>query len=64
MRPGAWVAVQDFIIGQPQAADLKSDLRNIMVETVSYTAPFGLSINGKKVETLPQIMARYGISGI
>ena len=64
MRPGVWTAVQDFVIGIPQAVDLKSDFRNIMVETVSYTAPFGLSINGKKVETLPQIMARYGISGI
>jgi hypothetical protein len=64
MRPGVWVAVQDFIIGAQQASDLKSDFRNIMVETVSYTAPFGLSINGKKVETLPQILARYGISGI
>lgn len=64
VRPGQWLTINDFMIGGDQVVSLKENMSNILTETVSYNSPYGLRVNGIKVETLPQIMARYGIGSI
>lgn len=64
VRPGLWLTINDFLIGQVQPSELRRDQRNIFIERVTFTAPYGLSINGVQVETLPQLLAQYGLGSI
>jgi hypothetical protein len=63
--PGRWIMLADWLMGQKiMTSSLRDDLRNRFIESVTYTAPWGLQINGAKVSTLPQLLARLGLSGI
>jgi len=64
VTPGQWVTINDFLIGQIQPPDIKQDQRNIFIERVTYTAPYGLSIDGVQVKTLPQLLAQYGMGSV
>lgn len=65
VRPGKWLFFPDFLVGRVRSDEaLQNDPRALFVETVSFTAPWGLSINGSNVSTLAQKLARLGISGI
>ena len=66
VRPGKWMQISDWLIGQSPApaSDLRSDPRNLFIDRVQYTAPWGLSISGSKIETLPQILGQLGLSGV
>lgn len=58
-----WLFLPDFLIGQTPPTNLRLDSRYLFVESVRYTAPWGLEINGGKVAKLPQILAKRGLGG-
>lgn len=63
--PARWLQISDWLIGRlPPTSDLRSDPRNMFIESVQYTAPYGLSISGNKINTLPQILGQLGLTGI
>jgi hypothetical protein len=58
VRAGKWLFMDDFLVGQPQSTTLRKDQRAVFAETVAYTAPWGLKVNGVKVNKLAQILAK------
>lgn len=62
VRPCRWLRIGDFL-GASAAAPLEEDPRHVFIESVSYQAPWGLSINGGKVSRLDQRLAKLGIKG-
>lgn len=61
---GKWLFVPDFLIGQVQPTDLRLDPRMIFIESLTYTMPWGLSIQGGKTDKLSQKLAKLGLGGI
>lgn len=64
VRPGRWLQVPDFLIGQSQPSNLREDQRNILIESVTYRMPWQLDIKGGKSDKLPQTLAQLGLGGI
>lgn len=64
VKPAKWILISDFLSGAIVPSDIAQDPRALFAETVTYTAPYGLTINGGRVATLPQKLARLGLSGI
>lgn len=64
VRPGKWMLVADFLTGKTPPANLRDDPRAIFIETMTYTSPWGLTVNGGKVGTLAQILAKKGLGGM
>lgn len=64
VRPGNWLFVSDFMSGRVQNAELLLDPRAIFIESVSYTMPHSLTLDGGKTSTLKQKLAQLGLSGI
>jgi hypothetical protein len=67
VRPGKWLFHPDFLTGfsmQPNTGDLRDDPRVMFIESVRYSAVFGLEINGQKVGTLSQLLAKQGTGTI
>ena len=62
--PGKWLQVNDILVGRVNPSSLSADPRNIFIESVSYTAPYGLSITGGKVSRLAQYLGRLGLAGV
>jgi len=63
--PGKWLMVNDLMIGRTSsAAALSEDPRNIFIESISFTAPNGLSITGGRVSKLSQYLAQLGLAGV
>ena len=58
--PGEWMKFTDFLIGKVQPAQLDLDQRNIFIEKVAFSTPWGLQLDGGKVNTISQAMARLG----
>ena len=63
IRPGKYVQVLDFLVGAFTPANFREDPRVGFIESVTYTAPFGLSWNGNKVSTIRQRLAKMGLAG-
>lgn len=63
VKPGKWMALTDFMAGHSFPSDLRLDPRNVFIESVSFTAPYSLSIQGAKVAKVKQLMAKFGVSG-
>jgi hypothetical protein len=59
-----WLQISDLMVGRVPDADMRDDPRNIFLESCTYTAPYGVTMNGAKVGTLAQMLARLGLSGI
>ncbi len=65
VMPGKWLFMPDLLPGYAKdPTDLKADPRAMFIESVTYTAPYGLSVSGGKVETLSQRMSKLGLGGI
>jgi len=64
VMPGRWLLLNDFLIGKTIPTDLRLDQRAIFIERVTFTAPWGLTIEGGKSDTLPQKFAKLGLGGI
>jgi hypothetical protein len=57
--PARWVFLTDFLTGLGQPAALREDPRYVFIESVQFTAPSTLQIQGQKVSRLPQMLARF-----
>lgn len=67
VKPGRWLMVTDFLVGRGAPAtveELRKDPRAIFIESVRYSAPWGISINGGRVGKLNQKLAKLGLGGI
>jgi len=63
--PARWVLIPDFMIGRvsPTAA-LRDDPRYMFIESLTFTAPYGLTLTGSKISKMPQIFSQMGLGGI
>lgn len=64
IRPGKWVLLSDFLVGQSVPSDIKQDPRAMFIEEVRYSAGEGLTLNAGRVTRLSQMLGRLGITGI
>lgn len=67
VQPAQWIFRPDFLVGSTPpitAATLGTDPRAYLIETVKYSTPYKLSINGRKLSNLDQVLARRGIGGM
>ena len=64
VRPGRWAMFTDFLVGQSIPANLEEDPRAMFIESVTYTMPNTVSLNGGTNQELSQIMASFGLGGI
>lgn len=65
VKPGKWLLFPDFLVGTTASTyALRQDPRAMFIESMTYTAPWGLQLSGSKAETLPQRLAQLGLSGI
>ncbi len=68
VQPGKWMYVPDFLVGRAPVsvttpADLRKDPRNKFLESVRYTAPWGLDLSGGKTDRLSQLLAKLTFTG-
>jgi len=63
--PARWVLIPDFMIGRvsPSAA-LRDDPRYLFIESLTFTAPYGLTLTGSKISKMPQILGQLGLTGL
>jgi hypothetical protein len=68
VKPGRWLIVTDFLQGQGAYGDgdhdIYTDPRAMFIERVSYSSPWGLTIDGSKVKRIDQKLARLGLGGV
>jgi hypothetical protein len=63
VRPGKWIFLRDFLQARTYAGGIAQDPRAMYIESVTFNAPYDLSVNGSRVKTLPQLLARLGLGG-
>lgn len=62
VQAGKWLFIGDFLPGRfTDTTNKKDDPRAMFIESVSFSAPHGLSINGIGVSELPQYLAKLGV---
>ena len=61
--PGRWLELTDLLSDQRAISSLRQDPRMMFIESVTYSAPWHLTLTGGRVDTISQQMARLGISG-
>jgi hypothetical protein len=65
VRPGQWVFMPDFLAGyHPPPIDLRADPRVFLIESVTFTAPYQVELNGERYGSLPQLLAKKGLGGM
>jgi hypothetical protein len=64
VMPARWLQISDLMVGRVPDVDMRDDPRNIFIESTTYTAPYGVTMNGAKVGTLPQLLAQLGLGGV
>ena len=66
VSPGHWLSVSDLMLGgrNASATDPRAIASSIFIESVSFTAPYGLDITGGRVSTLRQKLYRLGLGGM
>lgn len=64
VRPGTYILVADFQIGRVTPDKWAIDPRMLFIESVSYSAPDSLKLNGGRVDTIPQKLARLNLGGL
>jgi len=63
VQVGKWLLFPDFLIGKVQPTNIRLDQRAMFIESLTYTAPWALSLTGGKVSSLSQRLARLGLGG-
>lgn len=63
VRPGRWLFIPDWLTGRAEPSVRRRDLRYVFIESMEYTAPFDLRINGHKIGKLSQVLAKQGLGG-
>lgn len=62
VRAGKWIKMVDFLPGLNIAStNPREDPRNVFIESVTYTAPADLAINGGKTGTVTQQLSKLGL---
>lgn len=67
VQPAEWFFRPDFLIGRHPPitkATLGTDPRSGLIETVKYSTPWGLSVNGVKLSEVDQVLAKRGMGGM
>lgn len=63
--PGRWMVLSDFMVGRPSiAASFRQDPRHVFIESVTYVAPYSVTVTGGKTTTFRQRLERLGLGGI
>jgi len=62
--PGKWLYFPDFLPGRERPDDLWEDPRALFIESVTYTAPYGVSVQGSTLDRYSQQLARLGLGGM
>lgn len=63
--PGKWVFISDFLAGKLDGyVDLREDSRAVFIESVTFTAPYSVTLDGENVTTISQVLTRLGYGGI
>lgn len=63
IRPGKWIFVSDWLIGREKASPIYLDKRCKFVESVSFSAPYTVGIQGSPYDTLSQMLAKITYTG-
>lgn len=63
IRPGRWLLFTDLMPGKSIAPNLRDEPRALLIKRVEFTSPNELTLNGADANTLPQILAQYGLGG-
>jgi len=66
VKPGQWLFFSDFLTGtEPPVSldELQRDPRALFIESCTYSAPYGLTVNGARIGSIKQAMAAYGLGG-
>lgn len=61
VRPAQWVFLPNFLTGKSEPLTRASDPRYEFIESVRYTAPFGLQISGNPDSRLDRMLAKLGM---
>lgn len=64
VKPGKWLLFPDFLIGRTVPAALRDDPRAMFLESSQFSAPWDLTLKGGDLDTLPQLLAQYGLAGV
>jgi len=62
--PGRWLFYPDWFVGRTEPATRRQDGRFEFIESVTYTAPMTAVTTGGDMDTLPQLLAQMGLSGV
>jgi hypothetical protein len=63
IRPGKWIFVSDWLIGREKAVPIYEDKRCKFVESVSFSAPYTVGLQGSPYDTLAQMLAKITYTG-
>ena len=62
IEPGKWLFISDFLPGRfTDITNKKDDPRAMFIESISFSAPHGVSLNGVGINELPQYLAKLGV---
>lgn len=64
VKPAKWLMFTDFLVGLNPTGNLREDPRAMFIERVTYNAPFDVTLEGGKVSTLKQQLAKLGLGGV
>jgi len=56
--PAQWLFLTDFLLELGAAGTRQADPRFVFIESVRYSSPHNLQLNGQKVSSVPQLIAR------
>ena len=62
--PARWLMFTDFLPGLTEPANLREDPRAMFIESVTFTAPDKIRFQGGDLDTLSQVIAQLGLSGV
>lgn len=58
IEPGQFLFFPDFLIGRTQPTSLRDDPRYLFIESVTFSTPYEIQINGAQLSTIPQLLAK------
>jgi hypothetical protein len=64
VMPGRWMFLPSFLVGRAMPSDKRLDPRYVFIESVTYSAAMGLSVQGGRLDTISQKLAKLGLSGV
>jgi hypothetical protein len=64
MRPGNWILYADVLPGTMLPSVFREDMRIEFIESVTFTAPYGVEYTGLKISKLGHYLAKLGLGVI